>query len=291
LPTSLLSAFAREHVVVALGGDGGDELFAGYDPFAALWPADLYSALPAPCRRLAEGLARLLPASTRNMSLDFKLKQFLKGCRYDAKVRLQAWMAAFCPDEQRMLLMPDAAREALAEDPFLPVRRMAEEAALSSRVEAAIHYYINWYLSGDCLTKVDRASMSVSLEARAPFLDLELAEFVNSLPPWMKYHRGVRKRLLRKAFQDVLPEGVLRRSKKGFGIPLAAWLKKELRPAMEHAFAPERLRREGLFNAGHVQGLMGEHIAGKADHRKPLWTLLTFQNWRERVLDKAGSAA
>ena len=290
LPTYLLAAFAREHVTVALGGDGGDELFAGYDTFVALWPAELYNALPAPCRGLAEGLARLLPVSTRNMSLDFKVKQFLKGCRYDAGVRLQAWMAAFCPDEQRMLLTPEAAREALAEDPFLPVRRMAEEAALSSRVEAAIHYYLNWYLSGDCLTKVDRASMAVSLEARAPFLDIELAEFVNSLPPWMKYGRGVRKRLLRKAFQDVLPEAVLRRGKKGFGIPLAAWLKQELRPAMEHALAPDRLRREGIFNADFVQRLMGEHIAGKADHRKQLWTLLVFQNWRERVLDKTGSA-
>ena len=289
LPTRLLSAFAREHVTVVLSGDGGDELFAGYDPFAALWPAELYCALPAPCRSLAEGLVRLLPASTRNMSLDFKLKQFLKGCRYDAKVRLQAWMAAFCPDEQQKLLTPAAAREALAEDPFLPVRRLAEEAALSSQVEAAIHYYINWYLSGDCLTKTDRASMAVSLSVRAPFLDWELAEFVNALAPHMKYHRGVRKRLLRKAFEDVLPATVLQRSKKGFGIPLAAWLKRELRPAMDQAFAPDRLRREGLFNPDFVQRLMGEHAAGKADHRKQLWTLLVFQNWRARVLDKRGA--
>jgi asparagine synthase (glutamine-hydrolysing) len=289
LPTYLLSAFAREHVTVALGGDGGDELFAGYDTFAALWPAELYSALPAPGRRLAERLARLLPASTRNMSLDFKLKQFMKGCRYDPKARVQAWMAAFCPDEQMRLLTPEAAREALAEDPFQPVRRLAEEAALSSRVEAAIHYYIHWYLSGDILTKVDRASMAVSLEARAPFLDLEVAEFVNSLPPKMKYRWGARKRLLRKAFYDVLPRGALSRPKKGFGIPLAAWLKKELRPAMEHAFAPDRLRRESLFNADFVRGLMGEHIAGKADHRKQLWTLLVFQNWRERVLGNTSS--
>ncbi|MCL2124113.1 MAG: asparagine synthase C-terminal domain-containing protein, partial [Desulfovibrionaceae bacterium] len=250
-------------------------------------PAELYSALPAPLRRLAEGMAGLLPASTRNMSLDFKLKQFVKGCRYDAKVRLQAWMAAFCPDEQHKLLTPEAAREVLAVDPFLPVRRMAEEAGLSSRVEAAVHYYLNWYLSGDCMTKVDRASMAVSLETRAPFLDLELAGFINSLPPWMKYHRGVRKRLLRRAFKDVLPQGVLRRGKKGFGIPLAAWLKNALRPAMEHAFAPDRLRREGLFNAEFVQSLIGEHAAGKADHRKQLWSLLVFQNWRERVLDKS----
>ena len=286
LPTYLLSAFAREHIAVALGGDGGDELFAGYDTFAALWPAELYCALPAPCRRLAEKLAALLPASTRNMSLDFKIKQFLKGCRYDAKVRLQAWMAAFCPDEQQKLLTPEAAQEALAEDPFLPVRHMAEEAALSSRVEAAIHYYLNWYLSGDGMTKTDRASMAVSLEARAPFLDLEFADFVNSLPPHMKYHWGVRKRLLRKAFQDVLPIDVLKRGKKGFGIPLAAWLKKELRPAMEQALAPDRLRREGIFNANFVQRLMNEHAVGKADHRKQLWTLLVFQNWRERMLDK-----
>jgi len=91
---------------------------------------------------------------------------------------------------------------------------------------------------------------------------------------------------LRTAFKDVLPNAVLKRAKKGFGVPLAAWLKKELRPAMEQAFAPDRLRREGLFNVDFVQRLMGEHAAGRADHRKQLWTLLVFQNWRERVLDK-----
>ena len=284
IPTYLLSGFARRHVTVALGGDGGDELFAGYDPFAALRAASLYERMPGLLKRVAERLANALPTSAKNMSLDFKIKQFLKGCRYDAPVRVQAWMAAFCPDGQRELLTPEAAQEALRIDPFEPVRLLAAESGLTHPVEAAIHYYMNWYLSGAVMTKVDRASMAVSLEARAPFLDVEVAELACTLPPPMKYHRGTRKRVLRAAFKGALPSGVLKRPKKGFGIPLTTWLKKDLLAAMRRAFEPERLRREGLFRPEAVQRLVSEHLSGKADHRKPLWTLLMFQNWRERVL-------
>lgn len=284
IPTYLLSSFTRRHVTVALGGDGGDELFAGYDPFAALWAASVYEHIPGGLKGLFENIAALLPASARNMSLDFKIKQFLKGCRYDPTVRIQAWMAAFCPDEQGRLLTPEAAKDVLKRDPLEPVRLLAKEAGLSHRVEAAIHYYMNWYLSGGVMTKVDRATMAVSLEARAPFLDVAVAELANSLPPEMKYYRGTRKRILREAFKDVLPQAVLKRPKKGFGIPLTAWLRKPLVPAMQHAFAPERLRREGLFMPDAVNRLVQEHVSGRADHRKPLWTLLMFQNWRERVL-------
>ncbi|MDR1921561.1 MAG: asparagine synthase (glutamine-hydrolyzing) [Candidatus Adiutrix sp.] len=283
LPAYLLAGFTRRHVTVALGGDGGDEIFAGYDPFAALGAAAVYEKAPRVLRRALEGAARLLPVSARNMSLDFKIKQFLKGCRYETAVRLQAWMAAFCPDEQRKLLTEEAAAAALARDPFEPVRRTAREAALANRVEAAIHYYLSWYLSGDIMTKIDRASMAVSLEARAPFLDRELVEFVNGLPPEMKYNRGVRKFLLREAFKDILPPAALKGPKKGFGIPLTAWLRRDLVPAMRRAFEPGRLKREGLFRPAAVDRLMKEHIAGKADHRKQLWTLLMFQNWLEKT--------
>lgn len=282
IPTYLLSSFARRHVTVALGGDGGDELFAGYDPFAALWAASIYEHVPPKVRSLIEGVASRLPVSTRNMSLDFKIKRFLKGFRYSPSVRLQAWMAGLCPDEQHEILAAGAAKEALAKDPFEAVQSRADEANLRNQVEAAIHYYQSWYLSGDIMTKVDRASMAVSLEVRAPFLDADLVEFVNSLPPAMKYHRGVRKHLLRETFKDILPPEVLSRSKKGFGIPLAAWLKKDLLSTMHRLFAKESLCMEGLFKPEAVERLIQEHISGKVDHRKQLWTLLMFQGWLER---------
>lgn len=285
LPTYLLSCFARTQVTVALGGDGGDELFAGYDPFAALRPASIYECLPRPFRAAVEKMVTFLPSSTRNMSLDFKIKQFLKGCRYDAEVRIQAWMAAFCPNEQRVLLTPEAGRAVLAEDPFTPVRSLAKGADLSNPIQAAAHYYQSWYLSGDIMTKVDRAAMATSLEVRAPFLDLQVAEFANSLPPEMKYHRGTRKRILRNMFAGELPENVFNRPKKGFGIPLTAWLRKELLPEMRRVFAPKRLADEGLFNSEVITSLLEEHISGRKDNRKPLWTLFMFQKWREKIFN------
>lgn len=286
IPTYLLSRFTRTRATVALGGDGSDELFAGYDPFAALQAADMMGRLPAPVRKALERLVSVLPVSSRNMSLDFKIKQFFKGLRHDSPVRLQAWMGAFCPEDQRLVLTEQAARRVLATDPMEPVRQRALDANLTHSVEAAIHYYLSWYLSGDILTKVDRASMAFSLEVRAPFLDNKLVEHVNALPANMKYRRGTRKFILREAFRHVLPPQVLSRSKKGFGIPLTAWLRKDLAQEMRRVFAPSRLKRQGLFRPEQVSRLVQEHMAGKVDNRKPLWTLFVYQHWHERVLER-----
>jgi asparagine synthase (glutamine-hydrolysing) len=143
---------------------------------------------------------------------------------------------------------------------------------------------INYYMAEDILTKVDRAAMAVSLETRAPFLDPRVAQFAASLPLDQKLHGSQGKYILKKAMEPLLPREILHRKKKGFGIPIAEWLKGRLNPLMHDVLSPTRLAAQGLFNSGYVQTLISEHEKGVASHHKQLWTLLVFQLWHDRFL-------
>jgi asparagine synthase (glutamine-hydrolysing) len=145
---------------------------------------------------------------------------------------------------------------------------------------------MNFYMAEDILTKVDRASMAVSLEVRAPFLDPRVAQYAASLPIEYKLKGNKGKYILKKAVEDLLPKEILKRPKKGFGIPIAEWLKGRLNPLMHDLLAPERLKNQGLFDGDFVQKLIKEHESGAASHHKQLWTLLVFQLWFDNFLDK-----
>jgi asparagine synthase (glutamine-hydrolysing) len=283
LPTYLLSRFTREHVTVALGGDGGDELFAGYDPFLAHFWADLYEKLPFSLHeRIVKPLAGLLPVSTANMSLDFKVKHFLKGTYLPLPIRNQVWLGAFSTDEQDGVFT-SAYRESLGgHDPYAAMVAEARAHSFRDRLDEVAFLYQRYYLSDDILFKVDRASMMVSLEARTPFLDVELAEYTNALPSSWKMRATVRKYLLKKALTGRLPHSILYRRKKGFGIPLAQWFKNEMRQELTTTLSPKRLSERGIFRPEAVTRLIDEHLRGVADHRKPLWALYVFEKVRER---------
>ena len=148
----------------------------------------------------------------------------------------------------------------------------------------SLRLYQDTYLPDDILAKVDRASMACSLEVRAPFLDADLVDSIQRLPSSYKYGRGVTKRLLKAAAGPRLPASILERPKKGFGIPVARWLRGPLAPLMNSLLAPDRLKRQGLLRPEEVSRRVGEHLAGVRDHRKPLWTLLMFQLWHDRWL-------
>jgi asparagine synthase (glutamine-hydrolysing) len=279
LPTYVLSRFTREHVTVALGGDGGDELLAGYPTFPADHAAQLYRVPRAVHERVVVPLVDRLPVSTANFSTDFKIKRFVRGLGYPDDVRHAAWLGALTPEEQRTVLREPA------HDPYARVRAVLADAP-GDRVARLVHLYAHTYLTDDILVKVDRASMGCSLEVRAPFLDVELVEFLGRVPSNLKL-RGFRtKHLLKLAFRDVLPPGIADRPKKGFGVPVAQWLKSDLRSTLEEELAPERLRRQGLFEPAEVQRLVQEHVRGRRDHRKPLWTLLMFQLWHRCYIDE-----
>jgi len=286
LPTLLLSRFTRKHVTVALAGDGGDELFAGYDPFLAHRPAQLLSALPEPAKRLLQAAAALLPSAQTNMSFDFRLKQLLRGITAQPALRHQTWIGSFLPAELSKLLRPELRQHASEDVAF---RAVLDEAARGrdlgldeGSIDEALRFYATRYLVDDILVKADRASMAASLEVRAPFLDTDVVEFAARLPWRLKLSPTKTKVVLRRALAGLVPEEILARPKKGFGIPVAAWIRGPLRPLFEDLFSAGSLEQSGFFEPKEARRLLDVHLAGKADLRKPLWTLGMFLLWQRK---------
>ncbi len=283
LPTLLLSRFTRKHVKVALAGDGGDELFAGYDPFLAHRPAALMARFPNAVRAALRTVVQHLPVSSRNMSLDFRLKQFLRGVDAEPSLRHASWIASFLPAEIGAVLEPGLRPLASPEVAF---RQVLDDAALGGAapgsVDEALRYYLTRYLADDILVKADRASMAASLELRAPYLDTDVVEFAARLPWPLKMSLTRTKVILKRALRGVVPDEILARPKKGFGIPVAAWIRGPLRPLFEEMLSERALVAAGVFDAAAVRKLLKAHLDGRADLRKPLWTLLMFQLWRKQ---------
>lgn len=221
LPTYLLCQHARKEVTVAVGGDGADELLAGYDPFRALRYARWYERLmPRPLHHAVSLLVSRLPVSHRYMSLDFKLKRTLRGMDFPKRLRLPIWMAPLSPRELTELVEAPVDPEELYSEAI----DAWDSCAVNGDVERTIAFYIRTYLQDDILAKVDRASMLHSLEVRAPFLDIELVDFLRRLPASMKLRGGTTKWILRKAAANVLPPSILTRRKQGFALPVGGWL-------------------------------------------------------------------
>src|SRR5947209_7627280 len=273
IPTYLLSAFTRRHVKVALGGDGGDELFAGYPTLQAHRLAGYYMRAPGVLRHgVVEPVVRRMPVSRSNLSFDFRAKRFVAGAAYSAAERHQRWMGSFAPEERAAVLSPEMRRngDALADefDSFDPLHQVL---MLDMRL----------YLENDILVKLDRASMMASLEGRVPLLNNDFVAYATGLPLNMKL-RGLRSKfLLKRALRGMLPDRILNRPKKGFGIPVAEWFRGPLREQMLSVLSPERIAREGFFDSGAVSALISDHLAGRRDNRKQLWTLFAFEMWHE----------
>lgn len=285
VPTYLLSRFTRKHVTVALGGDGGDEIFAGYPMYFGQYMARAYLMVPGFLRRgLVEPVVNRLPVKTKNLSFDYRARRFITASHYDEVARHHVLFGSFTPQDQDLLLSREV-KQASDADIYADARRVFAECDSRNMIERIQHLDTQFYLAEDILTKVDRASMAVSLEVRAPYLDPRVAEFAASLPPSYKLHGYTSKYILKKAAKGLVPPFVWRRGKKGFGVPFAKWLKSELRPLAHDLLSPERLRRTGLFNPDYVAKLQDEHERGIANHRKLLWTLLSFELWRESFVE------
>jgi asparagine synthase (glutamine-hydrolysing) len=283
IPMYLLARFTRQHVTVALGGDGGDELFAGYPTFKAEKLArDFYDRLPGPMGAWGASLARraagFLPAGTDYFSLDFKVNQFLRGVSEEGPRRHQRWMSSFLPEEQDLLLSP-AIRAAAGGDPFVELDARAAASSARNPWDVIMDYYCRFYLTGDINVKVDRASAAVGLEARAPFLDTDVVNFACRLPPELRMDGLTTKRILKTAMRGLLPDDILDRRKQGFGVPVARWMKEDLLPLLREEFQPDKIRREGFFDPAEITRILEEHVEGRRDHRKQLWTLFVFEQW------------
>jgi len=287
LPTFLLSRFVRQHVTVALGGDGGDEIFAGYPMYYGHKMAQIYGHLPRFVRRgMIEPVVNSLPVSTKNLSFDYKAKRFVAASKYDAVTRHHSWFGSFSIEAQLDLLTENVLAQTSG-DIYADAKRLLKICDATEQIEQMQFLDMNFYLAEDILTKVDRASMAVSLEVRAPFLDPRVAEFAASLPLEYKLNGSRGKYILKETIKNLLPKSVVKRPKKGFGIPIAEWLKGRLNPLMHDLLASTRLKNQGLFNADYVQKLIKEHETGAASHHKQLWTLLVFQLWYDNFLKKS----
>lgn len=286
IPTFLLASFVRKHVTVALGGDGGDELFAGYPMYYAHKVAAKYLSIPSFVRSgLIEPVINSLPVSTKNLSFDYKAKRFVRASHYDAVTRHHSWFGSFSLASHESLFSEDVLTQTDA-DIYRGVRELVDASDAKNVIEQMQYADINYYLAEDILTKVDRAAMAVSLETRAPFLDPRVGQFAASIPVEYKLKGKSGKHILKEAMKDLLPHDILHRPKKGFGIPIAEWLKGRLNPLMHDMLSSERLKQQGLFNAEYVQKLIAEHENGKASHHKELWTLLVFELWCDNFMQK-----
>lgn len=280
LPTLAVSLQAKNTVTVVLDGDGADELFLGYDTFPAYEVSLWYARLPRLLRKAVEGSIGALPTRYTNFSLDFKLKMFLRGMPFPSIVRNQVWLGSFHDRELATLLTPRF-RQHLA-TLYQPLAAIEQEFRDLSPLEQLSAAYLSTYLPEDILLKIDRATMYASLEARTPYLDPRLVSFVLQLPLRERYRAWQGKRLLKEVMRDRLPAPILERPKKGFGIPIGQWLRGPLRPLLKETLSSENVAASGVLDPREVQRLVDEHLSGKADHRKKLWTLMAFQWWLER---------
>jgi asparagine synthase (glutamine-hydrolysing) len=280
IPTYLLSRFAREQVTVALGGDGGDELFFGYPTFAAeqVFP---FVRIMAPALRALE---RALPVSHAHFNMRFKIHQFLRGIDAPERRRHHAWIGTFAEPEMTDILTPEARLRPHGSDIYEDIDAYWARTAGVPMWHRLEYLYLKTYLMDQVLVKVDRASMAASLEVRAPFLDAAFVDFVNSLDYTQKVHGLTAKYLLKQMMRDKLPAETVRRKKQGFGAPLSAWLAGDLAPFVHETLSRDRIRAGGIFNPDAVDRIVSEHLGRRADHRKKLWSLLVFQMWQDTWL-------
>lgn len=273
IPTYTVSQLARQEVKVVLTGDAGDELFAGYDKYLIGYYSDLYNKLPRLMRKgVIEPAVRLLPA---NHALVRKANKVIENSRADIFTQRRNLMClgAKC-DTINQLLRYDGS------DALNFIRAYYDRYADSAcEVDRTLYTDLKVVLEGDMLFKVDRASMLASLETRVPVLYPDVVELAAKIPADFKIKSGNKKIILKETFSDLIPEKLLTAPKKGFSVPMADWLKNELREELTTALDPVILEKQGLLNPDYVQLLLQEHLSGKRNHNGILWAIYVFEKW------------
>ena len=286
IPTWYVSEIARRHVTVVLSGDGGDELFGGYDRYLAHPRVAAFDRLPVPgLRTLAAVVWPRLPHGARG-------KNFLRHVARDAAGRYLDSIAFFQADERRALLTADV-QSALGSDAEAMLSRHFDRFAALPHESRMMRFDFETYLPEDVLTKVDRMSMAHSIESRVPLLDNSVIDFAATLPSRFKIRNGRRKHVLKETLRPLLPPGILDRRKQGFGVPLGVWFRGGLTDLFSEVLESPRARQRGYFESSFVSRLLREHLGGQRDHTLRLWQLLVFELWHRQYLDSptAGSQA
>jgi asparagine synthase (glutamine-hydrolysing) len=284
-PTFLVSQMAQAHVKVVLTGDGGDELFGGYDAYEAQALAARWSGVvPDAAVRAADVVLERIRPSDKKKGLVNKARRFVDGLAHAPKSIAQyRWMTFLSAAGKERLYTPAMRSALLSSDVYAPVRTALAAAGTSDLLNRQLYADLMIYLADDILVKVDRMSMATSLETRAPFLDTEVMELAFSMPGDLKIRAGTRKYVLKQALKDVVPASILDRRKEGFSIPMKNWLRHELRPLMTRLLSPERVKQRGLIEPAEVGRLIEAHNAGQSNHAHVLFSLMVFEQWAESV--------
>jgi asparagine synthase (glutamine-hydrolysing) len=278
-PTYLVSLFARKYVKVVLSGDGGDELFGGYETYAAQNMAQRYALIPHTLRKgLVEPLISSLRPRPQKKGLVNKAKRFVEGFEHGEDLGHARWRQFLGEAMRRELFSMDVLGK-LTKSSSEHIFELYRQAGPRQGMNRSLYVDFKSYLPDNCLVKVDRMSMAVSLEARVPFLDVELVETAFRMPAEYKVNGIQTKVLLKKIAARYVPREIVYRQKQGFSIPIKSWLKRELRPLMEDLLHARRIYDQGLFQASTVVRLKKEHLAGVANHSHILWSLMVFQYW------------
>ena len=284
IPTWWVSRLAQDDVVVLLSGEGGDELFAGYETYAAYKVARLARHLPRWVRRgLATPLAAALPVSHRKLSLEFRLKRFLGGLDLSPADAHLWWRIVLTESQKQRLYSPRVQEELTPEAPERHFREVFQRSG-GDPLNRLLHVDSAVFLPDDLMIKNDRMTMAHSLEARVPFTDLHLVEFMAGIPGNLKLPGLRKKHLMRRALAGLLPPAILRRKKVGLELPYSSWLTRELKDVLLDYCSRERVEATGLFRPEAVRALVDQHLDRKMDHGRALWGLLNFMMWHELYL-------
>jgi asparagine synthase (glutamine-hydrolysing) len=283
IPNYYINQVTRRHVTVALSGLGGDELGGGYERYLGMLWAEVFRRLPAPLRGLlGETWVHALSDSASGHPGMSRVKRFLSSAQKPSPERYAAFVTAFSASERQQILNPEFMSSMEADAP----EKLITEVFTSGHADNLLHNLLlcdmQIYLPGDLLTLTDRVSMHHSVEVRVPFLDHPLIELMAQVPAQYKTTLRNKKVLLKRAFKDLLPPEILYRKKLGFSVPLALWLRKDLKDLMYDLLSKESLKRLPYVNAEGVKRIVGDHVAGRANHENKLWGLMNLVLWEQR---------
>jgi asparagine synthase (glutamine-hydrolysing) len=289
-PTYLVSQLAASKVKVALSGDGGDEIFAGYDWYKASKADAYYHRLPCTLRNSIGYVANAVPPSKKKKGLVNEIKRFVEGANNPDDLYHIRWQYFITDSERKSLVSDEHQKSDLQVGPSGLINFYYTQNSAPDRLSREQYVDLKMYLPDDILVKVDRMSMANSLEARVPFLDYTFVEFAATIPSDLKLRGLVSKYILKKSMGKLLPHEILYRKKQGFSIPMKNWLKDELQGLMSELLSPGRIREDGFFNEDYTKKIIQQHIEGKRNNAHQIWSLMLFNLWYEKYILQADVA-
>ncbi|MFH1537888.1 MAG: asparagine synthase (glutamine-hydrolyzing) [bacterium] len=288
LPLYKVSELAKRHVVVALDGDGGDEVFVGYITNSANRMRQKFMMIPRPIRKhLIEPALRKLPASTSKLSFDYKVKKFLEGYDFSPQKAHYWWRTVFSDDEKRGVVTREFLERIDTLDGYGAYGKYFARWSGAPFLEQTYYADLKVWTVDDALMKVDTMTMAHGLETRVPLLDHELVEFMTTVPGDVKFRRGKLKYLMKKVMSDSLPREIIRKKKAGWHIPIAEWFRDELKNYVRETLMDSGIFETGFFKRDAILKIADDHIEGKCNNSFKLWGLMLFSHWYEQFMKRA----